>query len=165
MPSNIHSSEPKANALAYSIKVWLTGLTAGPLLFILINPDDVSFMALSLVYFYMFFYGVLFSIPSSVMLYVCAKLVNRLRVSLIMLIIKKCILVGAGVVLTIMPFYLFVGNRFNMQIDSDDHIMLCYLITIIAGLLFYRLNPRTQSELEPPQEPRPTSPLDPPVEL
>lgn len=162
MPSDIDSSGLKANALAYSIKVWLTGLTAGPLLFILMNLDESGLMAFSLVYFYMFFYGLLFSIPSFFMLYVVAKLVNRLKVSLI---IKKCILVGAGVVLTLVPFYLFVGNRFNIQIGLDDKMILCYLITIGAGLLFYRLNPQTETALEPPLESSPESPLDPPVEL
>lgn len=135
---DIFAPELKPNEFSYSLKIWLTSASLSPVIFVLIDLGMVSVMAFLFMFFFMFLYGLLFSAPCFAMLYLAVKLTNRLKSKPA---IKKGILVLAGIALTIISLYMYAAQQREYNNFIDNGMAYCYLLTTIAGIIFYKLNP------------------------
>lgn len=143
MPTNdMFAPWLKSKELSYSLKVWLTCLALGPVVFALVLWNMYLIIFMILVILYMFICGVFYAIPSLVLFYVIVKLINRTKYSLI---IKKSVLIAAGIVLAVIPFYVPIPRDY-IDVRYDNALRFSYFIAVIPGLLFYKLPLKEEEE-------------------
>ena len=125
----------KNNALAYSLKVWLTAVILGSLIlcvFVLSpssNNQHFDKQAASLVLITVF-YSAIFSLPSFFILLLSSLgLCNTSLTD----IYRKLILTGIGILLSLLAARLSFLEEFELSFT------LSYLIVTLAGIWFYKL--------------------------
>ena len=118
--------------LIYSLKVWLTSVLLGPLLYypaqIIIEPQYPH------QFHYDVKYGFIFSLPSLVVAIITVVLIKPIPTTLT---VKKLLLSIVGVVLTAMPFYLLKGG----WVQQGTEYLIAYGSIIVIGIWVYRLEP------------------------
>ncbi len=142
---DIFAEKLKPNEFVYSLKVWLTSASLGPVIFVLIDLGLISATAFVFMFLVMLCYGLLFSAPCFALLYVAVKLTNRLKYHPL---IKKGVLVLAGIVLTVIPFYLYTVQHTEYRKYVDNGMIYCYLFATIAGIIGYKLHPIPDPPIE-----------------
>jgi hypothetical protein len=139
----------ETNPLVFSIKVWLTGVFVSPviyyaLMFIKLQGDDHSFLSDIFYIYYFWMFGFLISCPSWFILLILTSLIQKLKVRLS---VRKGLLAFFSIPLTIIPILYLFGYIFHRKSSYEDlsfiyeHgiLILSYLITIIGGILYFRL--------------------------
>ncbi|PWV56607.1 hypothetical protein [Chitinophaga sp. S165] len=132
--------EVKSNEFTYSLKTWLTIVALGPIVYRIALLSEYSFPDFEVLiteFYYMFFVGLLYSCPSFVLSYGIVKLVNKLKRSMV---VKKCILLVPGILVTTLAVYLFdnLCHIFDLRMDR---VWTCYLISTIGAIWIYKLHP------------------------
>ncbi|PWV56608.1 hypothetical protein [Chitinophaga sp. S165] len=140
----LFAEELKPNEFSYSLKIWLTSASLSPVIFVLFDLGMVSVMAFLFMLFFMLLYGLLFSAPCFALLCLAVKLTNRLKYSLG---IKKGILVLAGIVLTLVPFYSYYPQQEYFKF-IDNGMIYCYLFSTMTAIIFYKLHPAVNKLIE-----------------
>lgn len=130
----------KNNALAYSLKVWLTAVFLGSALLAVFigfqaTPEVGSLISqIAFVMIITTLYGGAFSIPGLTILLLSSW--GLCNVSLTN-INRKLILTGIGVLSGLLAF--FVAIWLDVLRLSDRNFTLPYFVTTIAGIWFYKL--------------------------
>lgn len=131
--------------LIYSLKVWLTSVVFSPVLFFIcdsmLHSNDLGNLSGALGFIgYSITYGLVISIPSWLILFLFSgSLVNRQ----LKLHYKRILITAVSIVLSILPFYLlFRGddNGFDLYTKLWS---FSYCSIIVAGVWYYRLEPKT----------------------
>jgi hypothetical protein len=127
-------------ALIFSLKVWVTAVIIGPVLYILttrimgqVSHNDIELLEISIIL------GGVLSIPSWLLFFIATVQINKVTY---ILVAKKLIITFIGIVFTLLPFYTFFKG-------TPSEWSICYCVVIVAGIWFYKLNEQT---LLSPQE-------------
>ncbi len=135
----------------YALKVWAAGILVSPFIFLiiseLINPrikyvEEVLLSILLLIVF-----GCLLSIPSFLIFGAISKALSKTNRHPLKI---KLILSIAGILSTLLPFYLF-GDPFRFDLDRQINVIqLCYGSVITAAIWIFKLPQRTEVNDELP---------------
>lgn len=144
-------------ALFYCLKVWITGVVVGPLLFYVMDKHFVN-QLLSFLDFILVFDvgGLLFSIPSFLLLWATATYICKRPGDQPMQRLK---LAGWSLLFTVLsPVIILVWQHTSP--DSTDWSLLtrliaCYFAAIAAAIFFYRLPAGPQEARDQPEVDRP----------
>ncbi|WP_461450132.1 hypothetical protein [Mucilaginibacter sp.] len=118
-------------ALIYSLKVWLTSLLLGPMLYYpvqtIIEPQYPH------QFHYDVKYGFYFSMPSFIVSIIAVVIVKHLSTTLV---VKKLLLSVAGVVLAALPFYILKGS----WVQQGTEYLLAYGSITLIAIWVYKLD-------------------------
>jgi hypothetical protein len=133
------------NSFRYATKVWLTSVLFSPFVFLLINgtlnTEKLKLKAVGLngFIFLSLLIGFLISIPNWITFFFLIKFINKQRYSII---IKKTYIILTGFCLTLILFCLtFFRDYFVLQYDFHSKLFISYSVTIIIGIIIYKLKP------------------------
>lgn len=126
-------------ALYYCLKIWLTSVVTGPVIFFLFSCsnnytdlsilEDNAFIALIMAVI-----GFIFSMPSMLLLWLATIEIKKRGLSVI---VSKVILSFAGAVLTLMA-----GILCSAMIDPAVIIFSAlYMVIVITGIWIFKLSP------------------------
>ncbi|MHB8208454.1 hypothetical protein [Mucilaginibacter sp.] len=125
-------------ALVYSIKVWLTSALVVPFIQMiegLIIGNHTSISNAEQMILLALLFGLLLSMPSWLLLWMSASLLNRLTGSVLVIKLSLTVLSTA---LAILPFFLLAGTT---SLSSHDLIWFGpYPIIVVACIWLYKLN-------------------------
>jgi hypothetical protein len=129
------------NSFIFALKVWQTAVFAGPVLIVLCDTFRRSAeMRLddAMVYFFFFIiYGMVFSAPSFLVLWLGTYLVSRLHG--LGIIQRKIVLCAGSIALTLLPFCVLFNRE--ALVSSDNYMFFCYALVIGASVWLYKLKP------------------------
>ena len=151
--------------LAYSLKIWLTTSILSPILitflhfyFLVLNQlnpfHNPKVFHRELLHLITMIEGNwIFMIPLGLGLYYSVMLLNKRSIRLVVI---KGYLSIIGVVLAVLPdavflFYMIWSNPdspfITITIIGFTHAMVCYALSVLAGIWFYKLKPHSGSAL------------------
>jgi len=136
------------NDFQYATKVWLMGVILPGIIFMVYKPGGQVNVGLSIL---IMIFGGLFSFPSWYLLYRITVYVNNLRRGLL---VTKAVLIFCGFFLTLLSFLLaglLWGGDLSIRSCFDlveNPVFLSYWLSICFGLIIFKLNPATPTEIE-----------------
>jgi len=139
----------KNNALAYSLKVWLTAVFLGSLILtIFLNwpsfAERVSYVKqVTTVGIVITLISCVFSVPSLIILLLSSWSLCNVSISNVN---RKLILTGIGGLSGLLAFY--VANLNHVLRLSDLGLIFPYVVVVIAGTWFYKLKTEKE-EIDP----------------
>lgn len=125
------------SSLKYTLKVWQTAVFAAPVIpMITLSLPAESIDSAVMTWLYFSIFGMLFSIPSALILWLSTYLMRLCKMLTVIQI--KALLTLISIALTLLPFIWFgFGNVSNWR---DAFIPIIYALTIVAGIWFYKLD-------------------------
>ena len=144
-------------ALLYCLKVWVTGLIVGPLVFYVMDNNDLDGLFSFPEYIFMSFVaGLVLSIPSFLLLWATATYICK-RPGYPPL--KRFKLTECSLLLTALPamamFAYFTNGWANPEWSLTIRLIASYFIPIAAAIFFYRLPAGPQDAQDHPAADRP----------
>ena len=135
-----------SNSFRFATKVWLTSVVLSPFLFFVISGTidvkklHIEAAGLGLFLFFSFVFGLLFSLPCWTILIFAVKFINK---KLTTTIKKKILIIAIGILLTYLLFYFifFKDRTDNEQLGFNMRLAMAYCLTIIGGILIFKLRP------------------------
>jgi hypothetical protein len=136
-----------SNSFRFVTNVWLTSIILSPVIFMLMfetfDMKDFDDLMNSGIYLFFFFvFGLLFSSPCWLLLFLFVTVINRQNITLTQ---KKILVIVVGCLLTYLLFFLlFFDDRTDTdQLIFNVRLASIYCLIISAGITFYKLNPDT----------------------
>ena len=139
-----------ANSFKYATKVWLTSVLLSPFVYLLLcgifNPKELHMSAIGLdsfIYLSLII-GFLYSIPNWLVFFFLIYLINVQQI----IVIHKKIYIGLiGVILTFILFKIaFSKDNFEFFYSVNIIFFVSYSLTIITGVIIYKLKPDLKKE-------------------
>jgi hypothetical protein len=144
-------------ALFYCLKVWITGVVVGPLLFYAMDKHFVDGLLSFSDYIFVFFAGgLLFSIPSFLLLWATATYTCKRPGDLPLQRLK---LAGWSLLFTVLPPVIILVWQHTNPDNADwsllTRLIASYFASIAAAIFFYRFPAGPQEARDHPEVDRP----------
>jgi chromate transport protein ChrA len=129
------------DTLWYSTLVWITGVIGGPIVAAILVGVNFNELPRMDAFFMIVLYGALFSLPSWLLLMFCTHFLHRFSPSTLF---KKGMLMILAVSLTLLPFYVLIGNKTFREMSFVGG----YVIAILAGIALHKFTHSTETTTE-----------------
>ncbi|MDR6942081.1 hypothetical protein [Mucilaginibacter pocheonensis] len=128
--------------LIYSLKIWLTSVVIGPLIYIVHETKLQDLKGSAGFILYSIPYGLALSSLIWLLFWLSLHCIYQLNISTLTF---KLYLSSIGFVLSLLPFFLIFGNDDPITYKEILPWALSYCIVIVAGVWFFKLKPSSYS--------------------